>query len=40
VPATCADVADLEEAVGFQPDTPLAQGIDRFVAWYRDYYRV
>ena len=40
VPATYADVADLQEAVGFSPDTPLKSGIERFVAWYRDYYRV
>lgn len=38
VPATCAEVADLEAAVGFAPDTPLEQGIENFVAWYRDYY--
>jgi UDP-glucuronate 4-epimerase len=40
VPATYADVADLQEAVGFSPDTPLTTGIERFVAWYRDYYGV
>ena len=40
VPATYADVADLEAAVGFSPATSLAEGIGRFVEWYRDYYRV
>ena len=40
VPATFADVADLENAVGFHPNTPLRDGLSRFVAWYRDYYRV
>jgi UDP-glucuronate 4-epimerase len=40
VPATYADVADLQEAVGFSPDTQLKDGIQRFVDWYRDYYRV
>ena len=39
VPATYADVADLETAVGFRPDTPLREGLTRFVNWYRDYYR-
>jgi UDP-glucuronate 4-epimerase len=39
VPATCADVDDLIAAVGFRPVTPIAEGIRRFVAWYRDYYR-
>jgi len=40
VPATYADVDDLQRDVGFAPDTPLSQGIERFVAWYRDYYGV
>ena len=39
VPATYADVADLEDAVGFRPATPLREGLTRFVNWYRDYYR-
>ena len=38
VPATFADVADLEKEVGFKPDTPLQVGIKRFVDWYREYY--
>jgi UDP-glucuronate 4-epimerase len=40
VPATCADVQDLERDVGFAPATPLATGIARFVEWYRAYYGV
>jgi UDP-glucuronate 4-epimerase len=40
VPSTYADVAELEEAVGFRPATPLREGLARFVAWYRDYYRM
>ncbi|MDP1990910.1 MAG: NAD-dependent epimerase/dehydratase family protein, partial [Syntrophales bacterium] len=39
VPATFADVEALTTAVGFKPTTPIAEGIGRFVAWYRDYYR-
>lgn len=39
VPATCANVADLTAAFGFEPATPLAVGIERFVRWYREYYR-
>jgi UDP-glucuronate 4-epimerase len=39
VPATFADVDDLMADVGFKPATPIAEGIGRFVAWYRDYYR-
>jgi UDP-glucuronate 4-epimerase len=38
VPATYADVKDLTAAVGFKPDTPLEQGIQNFVDWYRSYY--
>ena len=38
VPATCADVADLERDVGFAPATPLETGIARFIEWYRTYY--
>ena len=37
VPETCADVADLEAAVGFRPNTPIEEGVRRFVAWYRGY---
>ena len=40
VPATYADVSALSAAVGFRPDTPLEEGIARFVRWYRDYYEV
>jgi UDP-glucuronate 4-epimerase len=40
VPATYADVGDLIRDTGFAPNTPLGDGIERFVAWYRDYYRV
>jgi len=40
VPATYADVDDLIRDVGFQPATPIEEGVRRFVAWYRDFYRV
>ena len=40
VPATYADVDALREWVGFTPATDIRTGIDRFVAWYRDYYKV
>ena len=38
VTATYADVADLSADVGFAPSTPLEVGIDKFVAWYKDYH--
>jgi UDP-glucuronate 4-epimerase len=34
---TWADVADLEEAVGYSPDTPLEKGLAEFVAWRRSW---
>ncbi len=40
VPETYADVEDLVRDVGFKPDTAIEVGIERFVTWYREYYRV
>lgn len=37
VVATFADTSRLKEAVGFEPSTPLAVGLSRFVDWYRSY---
>jgi UDP-glucuronate 4-epimerase len=37
VPETYADVTDLEHAVGFRPNTPIAEGIGRFVEWFRHF---
>jgi UDP-glucuronate 4-epimerase len=39
VQATYADVADLANDVGFSPATPIEVGVERFVRWYRDFYR-
>ena len=38
VPATYADVEDLTADVGFKPATSIEAGIQRFVAWYLEYY--
>ena len=35
---TSADCSDLENAIGFRPNTPLADGIRQFVHWYRDFH--
>ncbi|SEG60268.1 NAD-dependent epimerase [Bosea lathyri] len=40
VRATYADVSGLAARVGFRPDTSIEEGIARFVAWYRDFYKV
>ncbi|MFM7314250.1 MAG: NAD-dependent epimerase [Cyanobium sp.] len=38
--ATAADTSALEAWTGFRPDTPVREGVARFVAWYRDFYGV
>jgi UDP-glucuronate 4-epimerase len=40
VPDTYADVDDLVAQFQYQPATPVEEGIRRFVAWYRDYFKV
>jgi UDP-glucuronate 4-epimerase len=38
VKATYADTTALRNAVGFAPSTPLAAGLQRFTAWFKQYY--
>ena len=40
VPDTAADISDLSTAIGYQPRTPVEQGVPNFVAWYRSYHGV
>ena len=40
VAATFADVDDLMRDVDFKPATPIAEGIARFIDWYRSYHRL
>jgi UDP-glucuronate 4-epimerase len=40
VPATWANATLLRELTGYAPQTDYKTGIDRFVAWYREYYDV
>ena len=40
VPATFADVYDLVRDFDFKPQTSIAEGVARFVEWYRGYYRL
>ena len=35
---THADASALADWTGVSPETPLDEGVARFVAWYRDYY--
>jgi len=38
VPATWADTTLQEALIGPLPKTPLAEGVARFVEWYRAYH--
>ena len=40
VPATYADIEASSRDLGFQPTTPISVGIPKFIAWFRDYYRL
>ncbi|VCU70114.1 UDP-glucose 4-epimerase [Pigmentiphaga humi] len=40
VPATAADTSELDKWVGFKPNTPVKEGVRRFVEWYRQYYNI
>lgn len=40
VPATFADVDDLIKDVGFKPKTDINIGIEKFIDWYKIYYKV
>ena len=37
---TAANIDAAKALVGFEPSTELATGLERFVAWYRNYYGV
>lgn len=36
---TYAEISSLNEAVQFKPSTPFETGLERFVKWYREYYK-
>jgi UDP-glucuronate 4-epimerase len=38
VPDTCADVTDLVEEFDYKPSTPVQEGVNKFVKWYREYF--
>jgi len=40
LPDTYADTASLARDVGYRPETPVEEGVKRFVDWYRAYYGV
>jgi UDP-glucuronate 4-epimerase len=40
VPATYANTDLLNDWVGFVPAVAVQEGVDNFIAWYRDYYKI
>jgi len=40
VKTTSADIRKSRDLLGFDPKTPLDVGIKKFVAWYREFYKV
>ncbi|MGE4617641.1 MAG: capsular biosynthesis protein CpsI, partial [Gammaproteobacteria bacterium] len=40
VPDTYAEVDTLVEDIGYSPGTPLEEGIEKFVSWYKEYYKI
>jgi UDP-glucuronate 4-epimerase len=40
VPATYANVDDLVRDLDYKPSTSVQKGIDNFVAWYREFFKV
>ena len=37
---TYADVTELMKDFDFKPSTPIAEGLERFARWYKEYYQV
>ena len=40
VEATSSDLGLIDEWVGFKPETPIEKGIEIFINWYKDYYKI
>ena len=40
VPVTYADVQDLIDDLGYKPATPIQEGVDKFVDWYLDFFKI
>lgn len=38
IPASHADVSDLIEDLGYQPNTPIQVGLDKFIDWYLEFF--
>jgi len=40
VPNTYADIDNLVDQINYKPNTPIEDGVSRFVDWYRDFFGV
>jgi UDP-glucuronate 4-epimerase len=40
VAATWADVDDLVADFGYSPSTTIQEGIEKFVKWYLEFFRI
>ena len=40
VPSTSSDCSELESWIGYRPRTSVADGVRKFVGWYREFYGI
>jgi UDP-glucuronate 4-epimerase len=40
VPATWADVDDLVKDIGYAPSIKIREGVERFVKWYLEFFKI
>lgn len=40
VPMTWADTTDLQDNLDYRPDTPIKEGVGKFIDWYKSYYKL
>jgi len=39
-PKSAPDIHALEQLIGYKPNTPIKEGVGKFVTWYRQFYSV
>ncbi len=40
VPETFAEIAETTALTGFRPTTPIERGVQYFIKWYKEYYKI
>jgi len=40
VPETWADTSSLKNMINFSPKVPVKEGVEKFISWYKNYYRI